>query len=154
MLTIGDLAKETGVAAQTVRHYEAIGLISKSLRTEGNQRRYDKTHLESLGFIKHARELGFSLEDIRELIDLERKNEEADCKTVTKIVSRHLLNVKERIKALKSLEKEMTRMLEACPHSKLEDCKILQTLHDFQHSRCLSHEHEASGIKSLPKRKA
>jgi len=153
MLTIGDLARETGVAAQTIRHYETTGLLPRSLRSDGNQRRYSQSHLESLGFIKHARELGFSLEDIRELITLEKKNDLEDCSHIDAIVTRHLSGVKARIKALKRLEKELSRMLEACPGKAPDDCRILTTLHSYQHSHCLSADHKPEGLQDMPKRK-
>lgn len=154
MLTIGDMAKETGVAVQTIRHYESTGLLPRSLRSSGNQRRYGQSHLESLGFIKHARELGFSIEDIRELINLERQGKKEKCKDATVIVERHLSGVKARIKALRRLEKELTRMKASCPHIDLENCHILATLHDFRHDHCLSGQHGGGALQELPKRKS
>ena len=65
MFSIGSLSKQTGVKVPTIRYYEQIGLIDPAERTEGNQRRYRKEALQRLGFIKHARELGFSIETIR-----------------------------------------------------------------------------------------
>lgn len=153
MLTIGDLTRETGVAAQTIRHYETTGLLPRSVRSEGNQRRYDKSHLESLGFIKHARELGFSIENIRELITLERQGGNADCGDIDAIVTRHLSDVKARIKALRCLERELSRMLANCPGKNLDSCRILATLHSYKHDDCLSCDHEAYTLQVLPKRK-
>lgn len=153
MLTIGEMAKETGVAIQTIRHYETTGLLPRSLRSNGNQRRYGQNHLESLGFIKHARELGFSLEDIREFINLEYQQKKGECNNVKAILERHLSGVKARIKALRRLEKELTRMKASCPHPDLENCHILATLHDFRHDHCLSQEHGGEALQDMPKRK-
>ena len=70
MFSIGALSKQTGVKVPTIRYYEQIGLIDPADRTQGNQRRYNDEALQRLGFIKHARELGFSIETITALIDL------------------------------------------------------------------------------------
>ena len=72
MLTIGNLAKRTGTKVQTIRYYEQIGLMPEPGRTEGGQRRYAEAELDRLSFIRHSRQLGFSLDVIRELLDLER----------------------------------------------------------------------------------
>jgi DNA-binding transcriptional MerR regulator len=82
MLTIGSLGKKTGTKVQTVRYYEQIGLMPEPGRTEGGQRRYGDAEVDRLSFIRHARQLGFPLEAIRELLDLsdnpDRSCHEAD----------------------------------------------------------------------------
>ncbi len=143
MLTIGDLIKETGVAAQTIRHYEATGLLPHSLRSNGNQRRYGPRHLESLGFIRHARELGFSIDDIRDLMKLEHSSGQTDCGDAVAVVDRHLSGVRRKIKSLRRLEKELARMRDSCPHTTLGDCQIMATLHDYRHDHCLSPNHDS-----------
>ncbi|WP_144389857.1 MerR family transcriptional regulator, partial [Phaeobacter sp. 22II1-1F12B] len=65
MLTIGTLSKKTGTKVQTIRYYEQIGLMPEPGRTEGGQRRYDNAQLDRLSFIRHSRQLGFSLDAIR-----------------------------------------------------------------------------------------
>ena len=72
MLSIGQLSKRTGVKVPTIRYYEQTGLIDAPERSEGNQRRYSNAELERLAFIRHARDLGFSIEAIRQLLDLSR----------------------------------------------------------------------------------
>jgi len=69
-LSIGDLGQQTGCKVQTIRYYEQIGLMPAPSRTSGNQRRYNPGHAERLAFIRHSRELGFSLDAIRELLDI------------------------------------------------------------------------------------
>lgn len=82
MLTIGTLAKKAGTKVQTIRYYEQIGLMYVPGRTEGGQRRYAETELDRLSFIRHSRQLGFSLDAIRELLHLsdhpDRPCDEAD----------------------------------------------------------------------------
>ena len=70
MLTIGTLGRKTGTKVQTIRYYEQIGLIPEPGRTEGGQRRYGDAALDRLSFIRHARELGFPLQAIRDLLSL------------------------------------------------------------------------------------
>ena len=77
LFSIGDLSRRTGVKVPTIRYYESMGLISSSARSEGNQRRFGQTELERLSFIRHARDLGFSLENIRELVGLSRDEKQA-----------------------------------------------------------------------------
>lgn len=152
MLTIGNLVKETGVAAQTIRHYEITGLLPPSLRSSGNQRRYGPRHLESLGFIRHARELGFSIEDIRGLMTLERRAGLTDCAEAVAVVDRHLNVVRKKITSLKRLEKELARMRNSCPHPTLGDCQIMATLHDYKHDHCLSAAHDPKLLQERPRR--
>ena len=73
MFSIGQVSQETGCKIPTIRFYEQAGLLSEPWRTEGNQRRYAESHIKRLRFILHARELGFSLDDIRDLISLSLK---------------------------------------------------------------------------------
>ncbi|WKL26959.1 MerR family transcriptional regulator [Sinorhizobium meliloti] len=70
MYTIGDLSRRTGVKIPTIRYYEQMGLLAAPERSEGNQRRYEKRELETLAFIRHARDLGLSIEAIRDLLAL------------------------------------------------------------------------------------
>ncbi|MGO4835845.1 MerR family transcriptional regulator, partial [Rhizobiaceae sp. 2RAB30] len=70
MFTIGDLSRKTGVKVPTIRYYEQMGLMAQAERSEGNQRRYGAAERDRLSFIKHARDLGLTIESIRELLDL------------------------------------------------------------------------------------
>src|SRR3546814_20582317 len=74
MLTIGTLARRTGTKVQTIRYYEQVGLMPEPGRSEGGQRRYGDAELDRLSFIRHARQLGFPLDAIRELLNLDRKS--------------------------------------------------------------------------------
>jgi len=76
MYAIGELSRRTGVKVPTIRYYEQMGLISAPDRSEGNQRRYERADLERLTFIRHARDLGFPIEAIRELLSLSRHPDE------------------------------------------------------------------------------
>ena len=87
-LPIGELSRRTGVKVPTIRFYEQIGLLPSPPRTEGNQRRYGKPEVERLNFIRHSRELGFEVEDIRELLDM-AASPQASCHHADSIARNH-----------------------------------------------------------------
>lgn len=82
MFSIGELSKRTKVKVPTIRYYEEMGLLAEAERTSGNQRRYDKTGLERLSFIRHARDLGFSIGAISSLIELQ-EHPDRSCEAAT-----------------------------------------------------------------------
>jgi Cu(I)-responsive transcriptional regulator len=135
MLAIGKLAKRTGTKVQTIRYYEQIGLLPKPGRTEGGQRRYGDADLDRLAFIRHARQLGFTLEAIRELLDLS-DNPSRSCAEVDVIAHRQLKEVEARIARLEALRKELKRMLRECSRNTVSDCRVLEVLCD--HGACLA----------------
>ncbi|TFL19464.1 MerR family transcriptional regulator [Jannaschia formosa] len=135
MLAIGTLAKRTGTKVQTIRYYEQIGLLPEPGRTEGGQRRYGDTDLDRLAFIRHARQLGFTLEATRELLDLS-DNPDRSCAEVDVIAHRQLKEVEVRISRLEALRKELKRMLRECSRDTVSDCRVLEVLRD--HSACLA----------------
>lgn len=137
MLSIGDLSRRTGVKVPTIRYYEQMGLISPPDRTDGNQRRYERQALERLTFIRHARDLGFPIEAIRELLALSRHPEEP-CGTADKIAREQLDDVRERITRLRKLEDELARIVSHCEGHIVGDCYVIRALSD--HSLC-EHEH-------------
>ena len=141
MLTIGTLSKKTGTKVQTIRYYEQIGLMPEPGRTEGGQRRYDGSQLDRLSFIRHSRQLGFSLDAIRELLDLS-DHPNRPCDEADAIARRQLKQVEQRMARLKALRTELKRMVHECSGGRTGDCKVLEVLRD--HSECLT-EHEEIG---------
>jgi DNA-binding transcriptional MerR regulator len=137
-LAIGDLARATNTKIQTIRYYEEIGLIPAPPRSAGNQRRYDRHALDRLAFIRHARELGFTLESIRELLRL-ADHPEHPCSEADSIARARLVEVESRLTRLKALERELTRMIEACAGSSVAQCQVIETLADHRH--CLDERH-------------
>jgi DNA-binding transcriptional MerR regulator len=133
MLTIGDLARTTGVKVPTIRYYEQMGLLSHSERSEGNQRRYTRGEQERLSFIRHARELGLTIEAIRELIDLSQ-HPEHPCADADRIAQTQLQAVRHKIAKLTKLERELERIATHChADSQIRDCYVIQSLanHDL-----------------------
>jgi Cu(I)-responsive transcriptional regulator len=125
--TIGDLARQTGYAVQTVRYYEQTGLMPEPPRTSGGQRRYTEEHLRRLTFIRHARDLGFEIEDIRSLLDLASEPQQP-CASVDAIARAHLSAIDQKIAALQALRKEISDMLANCGQRRVADCRIIDTL--------------------------
>lgn len=134
MFSIGELAKQTKVKVPTIRYYESIGLLAPAERTEGNQRRYTKKGLERLGFIKHARDLGFSVESISSLIELQ-EHPDRSCHEATQIAETQLSHVRKKIQQLRSLEQELARISSSCKGDSVsERCYVLNALAD--HTLC------------------
>ena len=128
-LTIGDLARETGVKVPTIRYYEQIGLLPEPSRTDGGQRRYGAEALKRLSFIRHARDLAFDVEDIRQLLDL-TGTPQRSCHEADSIALRHLGEIKARIRQLQSLRDELQRMVDECGHGRICECRIVAVLAD------------------------
>ncbi|MEY8828859.1 helix-turn-helix domain-containing protein [Sedimentitalea sp. XS_ASV28] len=141
MLTIGTLARRTGTKVQTIRYYEQIGLMPEPGRTAGGQRRYGEAELDRLAFIRHARQLGFTLEAIRELLDLS-DNPEKSCDEADQIARRQLRQVELRMARLEALRTELKRMVHECSGGNTADCRVLEVLRD--HSECLT-DHDEIG---------
>ena len=141
MLSIGDLSRRTGTKVQTIRYYEKIGIMPDPGRTAGNQRRYGDAELDRLLFVRHARQLGFSLEAIRELLSLSDSPYKS-CGEVDGIARRQLQHVEQRIARLKALQTELARMVDECAGGSVGDCRVLQVLRD--HDECLT-EHQEIG---------
>lgn len=136
--SIGDLAERAGCTVQIIRHYEKIGLLPKAQRTTGNRRTYSEEQATRLVFIRHSRELGFSLDDIRRLLDFSDQPSQS-CEQVNSIAREHLRNVQDRISRLRSMEKELKRMVHECGGGNVAECRIIEVLAD--HSQCLTERH-------------
>lgn len=148
ILTIGQAAREAGCKVQTLRYYEELGLLPKPTRTAGNQRVYGDEHLKRLAFIRHARELGFALEAVRELISLGGKPEQS-CAKADAIARTHLGEVERKIAALTALKSELARMIESCGRGRVADCRVIEVLADHSHAHCVSdaHANPAAGAR-------
>ncbi len=130
MFSIGQLSKRTGVKIPTIRYYEQMGLIDAPERSEGNQRRYSADGLNRLSFIRHSRDLGFSIEDIKGLLSLSQ-HPEKPCHDAHDIAVRHLKDVQDRIAKLRLLERELKR-ISKCDADSVSDCAVIETLADHR----------------------
>ncbi len=137
-LTIGDLARQTGCKVQTIRYYEEIGLLPTPERSAGNQRLYSQHQADRLAFVRHARDLGFPLAAIRELLTL-ADHPAQPCESADAIAQTQLQQVENRIARLMSLKTELERMVEQCRGGNIAHCRVIEVLAD--HSKCLTDDH-------------
>lgn len=128
--SIGDLGRLTGCQVVTIRYYEKIGILAEPGRSSGGHRIYGPEHRDRLTFVRKARELGFSLDTVRSLLSLSETPEGTPCADVDHIASRHLVEVREKIAALKSLEGTLEGLLDICSHTTVEQCRVLDALRD------------------------
>ena len=139
--TIGGAARTSGVKVTTIRYYEARGLLPAPPRTDGNRRLYSKSDVDRLRFIRHARDLGFPLEAISDLLDLSAAPGQ-DCAAVDAIARAQRAEVTRRIARLQALGAELDRMIAACAGGCVSDCQVIESLAD--HDLCGS-DHGANG---------
>ena len=142
---IGDLARRTGTKVETIRWYECDGIMPAPVRTAGGHRLYTQAHRDRLAFIRHARELGFPLEDVRELLRL-ADDPERPCAEADAIARSHLAAVRSRIARLQALEAELARMVAACSHGRVAECRVIEVLADQSHTHCLHDGHGGTGL--------
>jgi MerR family mercuric resistance operon transcriptional regulator len=124
--TIGRLSETAGVNIETIRYYERIGLMAKPPRTAGGRRLYDETASRRLIFIRRARALGFSVEDIRALLALSAGD--GRCADVHALTVRHLTDVRAKIADLRRLERTLATTAQRCARDASPDCPIIDSL--------------------------
>ncbi|MBB3446264.1 MULTISPECIES: helix-turn-helix domain-containing protein [unclassified Rhizobium] len=137
-ITIGEAARQSGVKVPTIRYYEGIGLLSAPSRSEGNQRSYEPSDLNRLAFIRHARELGFEIEAIRTLLQLQ-DDPHQPCASADAIAKARLIEVEQRIRSLNALKAELEQMVEGCGHGRVDQCRVIEVLAD--HGKCVHPHH-------------
>ena len=126
-LNIGELGKATGTKVETIRYYERIGLLPKPARSAGNYRVYAEDALGWLSFIRRARELGFTIEQVRELMALAHQSG-GSCAAVDAIARTHLNEVKRKLGDLRALERELSALIDQCTHETIAECRIIEAL--------------------------
>jgi Cu(I)-responsive transcriptional regulator len=126
-MQIGDIAKASGVSAKMIRHYEAIGLIAAGARRSNGYRDYGARDAHELRFIRASRDLGFSLENIRELLDLWR-DKGRHSRDVHALAATHLGVIESRISELEAIATSLRGLLAACHGDDRPDCPILDDL--------------------------
>ncbi|NDC59174.1 MAG: MerR family transcriptional regulator [Alphaproteobacteria bacterium] len=142
MHTIGEVARLTGLKIPTIRFYEAEGLVPAPPRTESGRRLYADAAVRRLAFIRHARGLGFELDDIRSLLDL-TDAPDRPCADADQIARRHLAAVEVRIAQLEQLRTELSRIARACAGGRpVAKCRVIEALSD------------ASAPQRVPQRRA
>ena len=136
MFSIGDASRQSGVKITAIRFYEEIGLVIPSARTAGNRRQYEAEDIDRIIFVRHARQLGFDINDIRDLLAVTEKPN-APCRDADRIARHNLEAVNTRIDRLTLLKAELERMVTECAHGRVCDCRVIQILSD--HDQCRHH---------------
>lgn len=137
-ISIGVASIRSGVKIVTIRYYEQIGLLGEPARAANNRRTFNAADLRRLTFIRHARELGFEIDAIRQLLAL-ADQPDRPCHEVDAIAQRHLVEIESRMKRLKALRTEVSRMIMQCSKGAVSDCRIIDVL--AHHEHCLADEH-------------
>jgi MerR family copper efflux transcriptional regulator len=126
-MNIGEAANASGVSAKTIRYYEAARLITPAHRTDGGYRVYTQAAVGMLRFIKRARELGFSIERIRRLVDLWQDKSRASA-DVKRLALDHIAEIKAKIAAMSAMRGAVQELADACEGDDRPDCPILHDL--------------------------
>ena len=126
-VNIGAAARASGVSAKMVRHYESLGLLGDITRTDSGYRQYSAADVHTLRFIKRARDLGFSMAEIAELVSLwhDRRRASADVK---RIAQTHVAELEKRIQAMQDMRRTLQNLLHHCHGDERPDCPILDDL--------------------------
>ena len=126
-VNIGDAARLSGVSAKMVRHYESLGLLRPVARTDSGYRQYSEAEVHTLRFIKRARELGFSMAEIAELVGLWQNRRRASA-NVRKIAQKHADELAQKIAAMQAMQKTLGHLIHCCHGDERPECPILEDL--------------------------
>ncbi len=126
-MNIGEAARATGVSAKMIRHYESVGLFPEARRTDSGYRLYGETELASLRFIRHSRDLGFSLEQIRALLDL-WQNRRRPSRQVKALAQTHLDEIDQKLRELQAMKATLAHLVHCCAGDDRPDCPIIDSL--------------------------
>tara|TARA_B100001109_G_scaffold60988_1_gene49635 strand:- start:38686 stop:39153 length:468 start_codon:yes stop_codon:yes gene_type:complete len=126
-VNIGEAAKQAGVTAKMIRHYEATGLLPQASRTEAGYRQYGEADIARLGFIRRCRTLGFSIDEIRDLLTL-WDDPQRSAREVKALAQQHLQEVESKIDELKAMQQTLQSMISACSGDDCPQCSILDHL--------------------------
>jgi MerR family copper efflux transcriptional regulator len=126
-VAIGEASRRSGVSARMVRHYEGLGLLPSVARTDSGYRQYSEADVHSLRFIKRARDLGFSMDEIGELVGLWHNRRRASA-SVKRIAQQHLNELEQRIVDMQAMHSTLAHLVHCCHGDARPDCPILEDL--------------------------
>lgn len=124
---IGEASKRSGVNIETIRYYERSGIMPKPHRTSSGQRRYNGEQLQRLSFIKRCRELGFSLNEVRDMFGLIDRGDQT-CSEVHSLTINHLKGIRKKIADMRKIERVLKEMSDQCSQGNVPDCPVIETL--------------------------
>lgn len=126
-MNIGEAARASGVSAKMIRHYESVGLFPEAHRTESGYRQYTDKEVATLRFIRQSRDLGFSIEQIRELLDL-WQNRRRPSRQVKALAQAHLDELEQKLAELQTMKATLEHLVHCCAGDDRPDCPIIDTL--------------------------
>lgn len=126
-MNIGDAAKASGVSAKMIRHYESVGLFPQAARTEAGYRLYGDKEIGTLRFIRHSRDLGFSIEQIRQLLGL-WQDRERPSRQVKALAQAHIVELDAKLAELQAMKATLEHLVHCCHGDDRPDCPILESL--------------------------
>ena len=127
-IQIGELARRTGCSVETIRYYERVGVLPRPPRSAGRYRLYDSGDVRRLAFVRRARELGFTLDEVRALLVLSAANTENTCSEVREVTARHLADVRAKIADLRAMERVLSEAVRRCNAGEVPGCPLIDTL--------------------------
>lgn len=128
-MNIGEAARASGVTAKMIRHYETIGLLPHAPRTDAGYRQYADRDVNTLRFIRHSRDLGFSLEQIRELLGL-WQNRSRPSRQVKALAQAHIAELDAKLAELQAMKNTLATLVQCCHGDDRPDCPIIERLQD------------------------
>lgn len=126
-MNIGEAARLSGVSAKMVRHYESLGLLPGVARTDAGYRQYGEREVHTLRFIRQARDLGFSMAEISELVKL-WQNQRRSSASVKKIAQKHLADIDAKMAEMAAMRKTLQHLVHCCHGDDRPDCPIIEKL--------------------------
>jgi Cu(I)-responsive transcriptional regulator len=126
-MNIGQAAEQSGVSAKMIRHYESIGLVEQARRTDGGYRIYTDNDVHTLRFIRRARDLGFSMKEIAQLVGLWRNRRRASG-DVRRVAQQHITDLDQKIAELQAMRRTLTELVQHCHGDRRPECPILDDL--------------------------
>jgi MerR family transcriptional regulator, copper efflux regulator len=133
-MNIGQAAEASGVSAKMIRYYEAVGLVARARRTDGGYRIYSANDIHTLGFIRRARDLGFSVKQIEHLLSLWRNRRRASA-DVRRVAQQQIVELEEKIEKLQSMRRTLQQLVQHCHGDRRPECPILDDLAGKEESR-------------------
>lgn len=126
-VNIGEASRLSGVSAKMIRHYESLHLLPRVPRSDSGYRQYSAAEVHTLRFVKRARDLGFSMEEIGELVGLWQNRRRASA-SVRKIAQKHAQDLEQRIRAMQEMQQTLHHLIHCCHGDERPECPILEEL--------------------------
>ena len=152
-MNIGRAAKASGVSAKMIRHYEEVGLIPPAARTEAGYRQYGDADVHTLRFVRHARDLGFSIREIGELVGLwhDRKRPSRQVKALAQA---HIVELEQKARELLAMKATLEHLVHCCHGDERPECPILDTLAGEAPAAPAGHYNGSAVVRAKPRRGA